>query len=381
MKKLIPSLLSLLLLLPNVSWSSTLNGFEPSFYGFIKASALYATDALASYNNINLSAPTHAAPQTRSQDEVSRMSFQTQQSRAGVLLTKGDVQGRLEFDFIDFSKSSPTTQMNPRVRVASVSWKTGDFKVIAGQDWDLFSPLMPYTFDYIGAFFLAGNTGFMRQQFQVLKTSGQWEWGGALGMAGNNPGTADSDLELAKAPSYAGRLTYLLEQGRMGISGIYADLKYLSNQSRHESYGFNLFFENNFSQMTFRSETYYGQNLANIGALSLGRGTDQVDVREYGANLTSQYKVTAINYLFGGVGFAKADNASEVPPFVLNASEIITSPGLTSNFLARVGWEKKITPDLSWINEVTRFETKSKLPSKDQLIIAYSLETGIQLNF
>lgn len=39
--------------------AATLGGFEPEFYGFIKASAMFSDKALASYNNINLSAPTH----------------------------------------------------------------------------------------------------------------------------------------------------------------------------------------------------------------------------------------------------------------------------------------------------------------------------------
>ena len=61
--------------------AATLNGFDVTAYGFLKASAMYADHALSSYNNINMSAPTSAAARTRPQDKTSRMSFQAQQSR------------------------------------------------------------------------------------------------------------------------------------------------------------------------------------------------------------------------------------------------------------------------------------------------------------
>lgn len=228
--------------------TATLNGFDLTAYGFLKASAMYATEGLASYNNINLSAPTHAAPQisSRPQDKRSRLSSQTQQSRIGAVLKKGDnLSSKFEFDFIDFSKSSPTTQMVPRVRIASVTYTWDAQKVVIGQDWDLFSPVGSYTFDYVGLYFLAGNTGFMRQQVQYLRTAGDWELGGALGMAGNNPGVIDSNLETAKSPSYALRVSHKVgEKGRVGLSGIYARLKFQQpseNNSTHDSYGANAF--------------------------------------------------------------------------------------------------------------------------------------------
>ena len=68
----------------------TQKGFEAEVYGFIKASSIYSSEALASYNNINLSAPSHAVAKKNASDKVSRLSFQTQQSRVGFNLKKGD---------------------------------------------------------------------------------------------------------------------------------------------------------------------------------------------------------------------------------------------------------------------------------------------------
>lgn len=243
MKNYFRILLSVFFLMSSAR-AATMGGFEPEFYGFLKTSAMFSDHALGSFNNINLSAPTHAVAETRTQDKVSRVSFQTQQSRVGFTLSKAsDIKARFEFDFVDFAKSSPTTQMNPRVRIASITYVKNDYKFIVGQDWDLFSPVTSYTFDYVGLYFQAGNTGFQRQQLQILKTKNEWEYGLALGMAGNNPGTIDNDLELSKSPSYAGRITRQLENGRAGFSAIYANLKYFTNERRHDTYGLNLFFE------------------------------------------------------------------------------------------------------------------------------------------
>lgn len=363
--------------------ASTQKGFETEVYGFVRTSAIYASEALASYNNINLSAPTHAVAQTKTADETSRMSFQTQQSRIGVNLKKDDqLSGKLEFDFIDFTKSSPTTQMVPRVRIASVTYAWENQKVILGQDWDLFSPVTSFTFNYVGLYFMAGNTGFMRQQFQYLNTQGQWELGAAIGMAGNNPGTADTDLELGKSPTYSARISHALEGGRFGASVIYSNLNYAVNESNHDAYGYNLFLEKPFHETILKSEVYYGQNLANLGSLSIGKGTQDEDVREYGATLTLLHKLSAKHVPFGGLGLARVDNKNSVTPFSVNTSNTITNPGIKSNFLMRFGWEYKITEDFSWISEVSRYETTSKLAANSyQTNVVLGLDSGIQLRF
>lgn len=380
MKKL---LLPLSLTLLGSAHAATQKGFDAEVYGFVKASAMYSSEALGSFNNINMSAPTHAVAQTAGADKTGRMSFQTAQTRAGVNLKKGDnLSAKLEFDFIDFSKSSPTTTMNPRVRIAAVTYAVDNHKFIIGQDWDLFSPVNAFTFDYVGTYFQAGNVGFMRQQAQYLNTQGKWEFGAALGMAGNNPGITDADLELGKAPSYSARASYALEAGRIGLSGIYSRLKYTANESRHESYGLNAFMENVFGETSVKTEAYYGQNLNNIGSLAVGKGNLANDVKEFGGHFSVSHKLTPKNIPFAGIGLARVDNTSSLPAFTHPAGAVISAPGIRSNFLARIGWEYKVTDDFSWVSELTRYETTSKLSaSNNQTNIVAGLETGVQLRF
>jgi hypothetical protein len=55
--------------------AATHKGFETEVYGFLRASSLYSSDALASYNNINLSAPKHAPPRITSTDKKGRLGI------------------------------------------------------------------------------------------------------------------------------------------------------------------------------------------------------------------------------------------------------------------------------------------------------------------
>jgi hypothetical protein len=365
------------------SIAATAKGFEFEPYGFIKASSTYSDAALGTYQNINLAAPTHASAQIRSKDHSSRVSFQAQQSRFGTYIKKGEISGRFEFDFIDFNKSSPTTQMNPRVRIASVTYQLDNHsKFVFGQDWDLYSPVNSFTYDIVGLYFLAGNTGFMRQQFQYIYDSGNYEVGGAVGLAGNNPNPTDNDLELSKTPKFSFRVLKKLETGKVGVSAIYSSLAYQDNGSRHDTYAGNFFYERPVSDLQIKTEAYYGQNVSNIALLGIGKGTSRNDVREYGAHLTVTKKISDKYSLFGGAGGSFIDNRSAITPFSLNANESVANLGIEKNIITRAGIDYKLTPDLSWVTEVTRFQTKTKLAdNKYQLNVVPMLESGILLNF
>lgn len=347
---------------------------------------MYSDQALASFNNVNLSAPTHAiSARSSAVHESSRVSFQVQQSRIGTLLTKDKVTGKFEADFIDFSKSSPTTQSNPRLRIASITYKNGNNTFIIGQDWDLFSPVGAYTFNIVGLYFLGGNTGFIRQQVQYLQKSGKVELGTAIGMAGNNPGVTDGNLETGKSPSYSARISYEVDKGKIGFSGIYSTLHFDQNgenRSSHDAYGVNLFYEQFLGKWGFKSELYYSQNLANIGSLSIGKGTDHSDVREFGGLITLSYQINDQNILFGGVGIASVDNPQEITPFLLATSGTIQNPGIRRNQVSKMGWDYKITEDFSLVSEVTRYETTNKLSENSYLAeVAWSIESGVLLKF
>src|SRR5688572_7126561 len=94
-------------------------------YAVIKPSFIAAADALESFSQPNATAPTAAAnPVLAALPDEAYTTFQVAQSRLGFWFDeKGPVRGHFEFDFIDFAKSSPTTQALPRLRIAAVEWK------------------------------------------------------------------------------------------------------------------------------------------------------------------------------------------------------------------------------------------------------------------
>jgi hypothetical protein len=357
--------------------------FDITLDGFIKAASIYADTPLASYRNLNLTAPTHALPADLIREEGSRLTFQTQQSRFGIAMAKGPTNGRLEFDFVDFSKASPTTQMVPRVRIASITHRVGSYIIIAGQDWDFFSPIGGVAFNYIGNYYLAGNTGFMRPQLVIMRSQAGIEYGLAVGLAAANPGQVDTDVERGKSPSYAGRLGYVGEDYRVGVSFIYSDLAFYENgRARRDAHGQNLYYEQKFSWGEIRSEVYYGQNLANLGTLSLSWGGPEENVREYGGFISGIVPLNDRHTLIGGAGIARIDNPTSLRPFLLRSDEFIEEMGIRENRLLRLGHKFLISEDLSWNSEITRFQTVIKV---DQAAYrrtnAHTIETGLQLRF
>lgn len=362
--------------------------FSP--YGFIKVSMIGSDRALQSYSYINLSAPTGAAARTRGQDSLSRFSFQAAQSRLGFTVSESDrLEARIETDFIDFAKSSPTVQMIPRIRRLAISYKTDGGQIVFGQDWDLFSPTNPFTFDIVGLYFNAGNAGFQRQQLQYLQRLGgqesPWTLGLALGLAGNNPGTTDSDLETSGSPTFAFRIEHQVPQStRIGASAIVSELKYSStNQSRHWSAGFNLFGEwTLLSKDEIHFEAFVGQNLANTGCLTLARGNDSTDLREWGAYWSGKFAVAEGLKVFGGIGYNQVINSGSVSEYTLNSIGVITATGLTDNGLIRLGLERNLTPSLQWVSELTRFQSSYKLTNAQyRSFAAYSIESGLIYRF
>ena len=290
--------------------------------------------------------------------------------------------GRLEVDFFDSTKASPTTQMNPRLRIASVTYIRDSYRLIVGQDWDLFSPVNGFTVSHVGMYFMAGNSGFIRQQLQVLKDYSDWEMGAAIGMAGSNPGINETDLEATKSPSYSLRGSYKLNGGRVGLSGIYSTLKYSTvSSARHDAYGVSAFYEQSLQEFSVKSEAYFGQNLSNIGSLTLAKGTATSDVKEFGGMVSFLRKVDNKNGWYAGVGFSQILNPSDMEALSFNASRVVVNPGVKRNFLLRFGWEHKLSDDVAWFSEITRFETSYKLAQSEQLSTAGSFESGLQLNF
>lgn len=102
----------------------------------------------------------------------SQFVIDTRRTRLGVDLEGPEIamfggarfMGRVETDF--YGRFITENQPDMRLRHAYGEFKNDDFRVMAGQTWDLISPLLPQTVNFpVG--WAAGNIGFRRMQVRL----------------------------------------------------------------------------------------------------------------------------------------------------------------------------------------------------------------------
>lgn len=369
---------------------TTTPAFSADFklYGFILPNFIVSDQAVESFSQNNLSAYTAAANPFLAQNaNRPRSSFQVAQSRFGFeIQTDPSVLGRIEFDFIDFTKASPTTSAVPRVRRALIDWKTSEAtRVQFGQDWDLFSPLGPHTFNYVGHYFESGDLGFMRQQAVLLHSIGESEFGAAIGLQTQNSKAADGNVEVGNWPTFALRWRLQPRESALAQTGFSAIATEIlvdrTRVIRKGAYGLNAFAELNLgSSLNWRTEAYAGRNLFNLGLLSLSFGDAAHDASEFGFFSTARYSFDPKHFIFGGVGLAKILNPATM------ATSAIGGPGLEKNFTARIGYEYKPLPALTWFVELAHLATTHHYTAADPSLSnpqadAFIANSGLLLSF
>jgi hypothetical protein len=358
-------------------------------YAWIKPTVVFSGSPVESFGQPNASAVTAAGnpalaafPGGQGTQEEASLTFQIAQSRLGFWFNeKGAVRGQFELDFIDFTKSSPTVGALPRLRIGKVEWALSDSTVLmAGQDWDLFQPVNPYTVDIVAVAFQAGNTAFMRQQAKLIWHSDSLEIGGAIGLAGIN-NAAKASIPEHNIPSFAVRAAALFgTAGRIGVSAIATNWRFAPDQATERKalagaaglYGDVTPAE----RFNIRFEAYGGQNLANMGALSLAQGNVNEDLKEVGGFLSAKYGFTDAHALYGLAGYAKVLNDEDVvasynypgtmpgmmpAPAESAATLAGTGPGIKQNLTARLGYQYTHDKTVSVMAEGFFFNTEHAL--------------------
>jgi hypothetical protein len=355
-------------------------------YGILRPIASFSGRAVESFSNPNQSAPTAAAnPAIATLPNDSRLSFQVAQTRFGLWIgEKTPLRGHLEFDFIDFARSSPTVQSLIRLRIATIEYDPIDkLTLIAGQDWDLFAPINAHGMNLVGTHFQSGNTGFMRNQLKVLyKLNDKLELAGAVGLQGNNAAFRDAALELGRMPTFAVRVTGLLGKlGRAGVNAIATRLRL--SPGPNERYTFagaaGVFGELTPSETTqVRFEGYLAQNLANLAALGLSQATLTDDIREIGGFVSVRQTFLNRHAVYGSFGTAQVFNGDDVAPSYAYAASAAgatpalgtatlagTGPGIRWNDKALLGYDFKPLKALAIGVELFWFKTRHQLLAVD----------------
>lgn len=356
-------------------------------YGTVKMTVNVAGAGVESYSQTNATAMTAAAnPVMSTLPDQARSSFQVGQSRLGMWFNeKGAARAHIEIDFVDFSKATPTVATLPRLRIATVDWVPSSmFTLSVGQDWDLCSPVNPHGANLVGASFLAGNIGFMRQQATALIKPAGWEFGAAVGFPGVNATAKEGAFELGVLPSVAVRATKLIDgMGKAGVSGILAPLTF-SGGTPAERKSFagagNVFADLTFAGATnVRLEAYLGQNSANIGLLSLAYGTTAQDMQEWGGYISIRQKLTDMHFVYGRGGLARVFNRGAVVPsyryptiptdgtLPATSTAVLagTGSGIKANATAVLGYELRPLKQLGFHLEGFLFRTEHVLTSLD----------------
>jgi len=144
-------------------WSS----LDIQFYGYIKGDAAYDTSRVNTGNYV-LWVNSEAT-----NDNDDEFNLTANETRLGIALAgpKGadmETSGKVEFDFYGNFADENKAKIQMRHAYAQVFWPQSRFAILAGQTWDVISPLIPSTLNYT-VLWDAGNLGYRRPQVRLTK--------------------------------------------------------------------------------------------------------------------------------------------------------------------------------------------------------------------
>ena len=344
----------------------------PHLYGFVQPRIIYASRPAATFGHRNLQAPTMAFPLLMGDPAGSgrRATWSVAQTRLGLDWRLGEplgtaLEAKLEFDFFDATLSAPSVVSKPRLRIAALRWHLDAHQaLLLGQDFDLFAPMAPFTYNIVGGYFQAGNVAFMRHQLRYEYHQADLELGLSLGEAGSSSGTTDTDgvLEHGALPLLAARAIWTPAAGRhrLGVSGLLGARSYLAGArvTRTMVYAGNLFFEVQPDAMfVLRGEGTYGRNLNDLGALALSTRTGVDDVEEASGFISFKLK-PGIVALFGGAGASFILHPGRLPGLAVARATTALIGSVAHNLTGKLGLSVDLGLGLTAFAEYAYFHTK-----------------------
>lgn len=206
------------------------NDFSYKIFGLLKSEFRYSDNAVLSYGIENQISPTSVKRQVMARDSLPRGVITAANSKIGLNMSyKGKAHATFLFDLADLSQSNAIISAKPRVMIALASYTpTGRVEIFGGQTFDIFSDLIPHTYNYSGLMNESGNAGFTRQQFGVKYKLSKVQLAVAAGMPNinfNTPGPSQNS-DLNSTPTLAGNIKIAAtEKINIHLSAITVDLK------------------------------------------------------------------------------------------------------------------------------------------------------------
>lgn len=253
-------------------WSS----LDIQFYGFIKGDASYDTSRV---NPGDYVLWVNSEATNENDDEFNLTANET---RLGANITGPktetmETSGKVEFDFYGNFADENKAKIQMRHAWAQVYWPECRFAILAGQNWDVISPLTPNTLNYT-VLWDAGNVGYRRPQIRLTKdfplddkTTLQIQ-GAAVRTIGSNLATVLESGEDAGFPTLQSRIGLtvpLLAAGptQAGVSGHWGQEQYdIDVRGRHidvDSWSINMDLTQPVTdKVLFKGEWFAGQDLA-----------------------------------------------------------------------------------------------------------------------
>jgi len=250
-------------------WSS----LDVQFYGYLKADAAY-DDSRTTSGNFVVWANNEAL---RHEDD--EFNLTANETRLGLLINGPksggmETSGRIEFDFYGNFAEENKAKIQMRHAYMEFLWPASGFSILAGQTWDVMSPLNPSTLNYT-VLWDAGNIGYRRPQIRVTQdvmlcdeTTLRFQ-GAVARTIGDDEETTEAG-EDAGFPSLQGRagLTFpWLSAGAttLGVSGHWGQEEYDEMPRGHgdaDSWSVNLdLLQPLCSKTTLKAELFTGANL------------------------------------------------------------------------------------------------------------------------
>jgi hypothetical protein len=258
------------------------DGFSIKSYGYIKLDASY-NDSRTVNGNFVLYVPSEGTV-----DNDNTFNITARQTRLGLDITAPQynswvTKAKVEADFYGDGSIAHENKAELMLRHAFLETTKGGLSFLAGQTWDVISPLNPNSLSYVPGF-TSGNTGYRRPQIRVSYNNTIDESTGILTQfaLSRTTGTANEDLYLndtgkgfndgddAGFPTVQARLALTTKglaekKNVLGISGHYGQEEVewtLGDKTDYDSWSGNIDFVIPLSErFTLSGEAFIGENL------------------------------------------------------------------------------------------------------------------------
>ena len=267
--------------------NATVDLSEPQVdvYGFFRMDMAYDDSHSANYFDgagagwVNKEAVDDNDDQFNITGRVSRVGVKVETPQQDGLKISGVAEG----DFCGGGSSS-SGEFRMRHAYVKLDWVDYDFSILAGQYWDLISPIYPTTVDAAVKWW-GGNLGYRRPQLRLTKgyevgQDSRLELAGAFsrsdGWSDNLLSNVDSGID-SGTPNYQARIGLVApifgsRKTQIGISGHYGQEDVDSWDETMETWSVNIDFDQPITDwLSIKGEVFNGKNLdAYLGGIAQG---------------------------------------------------------------------------------------------------------------